>query len=60
VHHVDADLLKFHSLILGYVRGPPALVVVTPHCIDWSYGSQLFEDLGAANVSRMNDAMHAG
>jgi hypothetical protein len=56
---VNADSLQLQSEVKRDLRRPCALVVVSPYRVDRRYGAQLFENLGAADVARMDDVLNA-
>ena len=56
---VNADTLQLQREVKGDLRRPRALVVVSPDRVDRRYGAQLFQDLGAADVARMDDVLNA-
>jgi hypothetical protein len=59
VKDVNADSLQLQSEVERDLRGPRALVVVSPDRVDRRYGAQLFENLGVADVARMDDVLNA-
>ena len=58
MEYVNADSLQLQSEVKRNVRRPRALVVVSPDRVDRRYGAQLFENLGAADVARMDDVLN--
>jgi hypothetical protein len=56
---VNADSSQLQSEVERDLRGPRALVVVSPDCVDRRYGAQLLQNLGAADVARMDDVLNA-
>jgi hypothetical protein len=56
---VNAESLQLQSEVERNLLGPRTLVVVSPDRDDRRYGAQLFQDLGAADVARMDDVLNA-
>jgi hypothetical protein len=59
MEYVNADSLQLQSEVKRNVRRPRALVVVSPDRVDRRYGAQLLQNLGAADVARMDDVLNA-
>jgi hypothetical protein len=55
VKHVNAHTLELQLQIKRYLGRPRALVVVSSDCMDRGYSPQLFENLGSADVPRVDD-----
>jgi hypothetical protein len=56
---VNADAFQLKCEVKRDPRCPLALVVVSPDRIDRRYDAQLLENLGPADVARMNDVLNA-
>jgi hypothetical protein len=59
MEYVNADSLQLQSEVKRNLRRPRALVVVSPDRVDRRYGAQLVQNLGAADVARMDDVLNA-
>jgi hypothetical protein len=55
VKHVNAHTLQLQREIKRDSGRPRAFVVISSDRVDRRYSAQFFEDLGSANVSRVDD-----
>jgi len=56
---MDAGTLQLQCEVVRDFRSPRTFVVVSSDRIDRRYGAQLLEDLGPADVARMDDVLNA-
>jgi hypothetical protein len=52
---VNADTLQLQRQIQRDLGRPGAFVVVSPDCVHWRQLAQLFENLGSADISGVDD-----
>ena len=59
VYDVDQDGSHLQHFSLPNPGSPGSMVVVSPHCRDWSNSGELREHVRMADISRVNDEVAA-